>query len=127
MRKLDSTLREVGRFYALSCVSLGRRLIKPVSLADGTVLPSGYNIVVPLAPIHFDASVYPEPEKFDCFRFSKLRDTEESVVKHGFTTIEKNFLPFGLGRHACPGRFLCVCPSEPKCATDKTMIAPRWS
>ncbi|KAJ7361121.1 cytochrome P450 [Mycena albidolilacea] len=106
MRKLDSTLREVGRFYGLSCVGLDRRLIKPVSLADGTVLPSGYSIAVPLAPIHFDASVYPEPEKFDCFRFSKLRNTEEGVVKHGFTTVEKNFVPFGLGRHACPGRFL---------------------
>ncbi|KAF7347450.1 Ent-kaurene oxidase [Mycena venus] len=105
MRKLDSTLREVGRFYALGLVGLNRVLVKPAVLEDGTIVPSGYKITIPLKAIHFDPSVYPEPEKFDCFRFSKLREMEESDVKHGFTTVEKNFVPFGLGRHACPGRF----------------------
>jgi len=105
MRKLDSILRETGRFYALGSIGLNRLIIKPTSLVDGTVIPSGYQISIPLKLIHFDPSVYPEPEKFDCFRFSKLRETEESDVKHGFTTIEKDFVLFGLGRHACPGRF----------------------
>ncbi|KAF7347453.1 hypothetical protein MVEN_01501300 [Mycena venus] len=85
MRKLDSTLRECSKTERLS--------------------PPGYNIAVPLKCLHFDPGVYPEPEKFDCFRFSKLREMEESDVKYGFTTVEKNFAPFGLGRHACPGRF----------------------
>ena len=106
MRILDSTLREVGRFYSLSFVGLNRVLIKPASLVDGTVLPSGYNIAVPLKPIHFDENVYPEPYKFDCFRVSKLRESEHSDIKYGFTTVEKDFVPFGLGKHACPGRFL---------------------
>ncbi|KAF7347451.1 Ent-kaurene oxidase [Mycena venus] len=105
MRKLDSTLREVGRFYGLGPIGLNRVLVKPAVLEDGTIVPPGYNIAIPLKGLHFDPSVYPEPEKFDCFRFSKLRETEESDVKHGFTTIERNFVPFGLGRHACPGRF----------------------
>ncbi|KAF7337635.1 Ent-kaurene oxidase [Mycena sanguinolenta] len=105
MRILDSTLREVGRFYALGFIGLNRILIKPASLVDGTVIPSGYNIAVPLKPIHFDENVYPEPYKFDCFRFSKLRESEHSDVKYGFTTIERGFVTFGLGKHACPGRF----------------------
>ncbi|KAJ6520276.1 cytochrome P450 [Mycena sanguinolenta] len=105
MRILDSTLREVGRFYALGLVGLNRITIKPASLVDGTVISSGYTIAVPLKPIHFDENVYPEPYKFDCFRFSKLRESEHSGVKYGFTTVEKDFLPFGLGKHACPGRF----------------------
>ncbi|KAF7352746.1 Ent-kaurene oxidase [Mycena venus] len=105
MRKLDSTLREVGRFYALSPLGLNRVLLKPTVLEDGTVIPPGYHIAVSLRGLHFDPNVYPEPDKFDCFRFSKLRETEESDAKHRFTTVEKNFAPFGLGRHACPGRF----------------------
>ncbi|KAF7337628.1 Ent-kaurene oxidase [Mycena sanguinolenta] len=105
MRILDSTLREVGRFYALGVVGLNRVLIKPASLVDGTVVPSGYNITIPLKPIHFDESVYPEPYKFDCFRFSKLRASERTDLKYGFTRVEKDFVPFGLGKHACPGRF----------------------
>jgi cytochrome P450 len=119
MRKLDSTLRETGRFYSLASVGLIRLLIKPISLVDGTVVPSGYSIAVPLKPIHFNASVYPEPEKFDCFRFSKLRETEESNVKHAFTTVENDFLFFGLGRHVCPGRFLYVCPRRMRCLPNK--------
>ncbi|KAF8204329.1 cytochrome P450 [Mycena galopus ATCC 62051] len=105
MRKLDSTLREAGRFYSLGTIGLNRRTIKPASLVDGTVIPEGYSIAVPLKAIHFDENVYPEPYKFDCFRFSNLRKSEDSDVKHGFTTIEKDFVLFGLGRHACPGRF----------------------
>ncbi|KAF7337643.1 Ent-kaurene oxidase [Mycena sanguinolenta] len=105
MRILDSTLREVGRVYSLGFIGLNRVLIKPASLVDGTVVPSGYNITIPLKPIHFDENVYPEPYKFDCFRFSKLRASEHSDVKYGFTTVEKDFVPFGLGKHACPGRF----------------------
>ncbi|KAJ6520279.1 cytochrome P450 [Mycena sanguinolenta] len=105
MRILDSTLREVGRFYGLGSIGLNRILIKPASLVDGTVVPSGYSITVPLKSIHFDENLYPEPYKFDCFRFSKLRASEHSDVKYGFTTVEKDFVPFGLGKHACPGRF----------------------
>ncbi|KAF8214828.1 cytochrome P450 [Mycena galopus ATCC 62051] len=58
-------------------------------------------MAVPLKPIHFDDKIYPEPYKFDCFRFSNLRESEDSDVKYRFTTTEKG----GLGRHACPGRF----------------------
>ncbi|KAF8204330.1 cytochrome P450 [Mycena galopus ATCC 62051] len=105
MRKLDSTLREAGRFYSISPIGLGRLTIKPAVMVDGTVVPSGYNIAVPLKPIHFDENVYPEPYKFDCFRFSKLRESKGSDIKYRFTNIEKDFMLFGLGRHACPGRF----------------------
>ncbi|KAF8204327.1 cytochrome P450 [Mycena galopus ATCC 62051] len=105
MRKLDSTFREAGRFYSMSSVGLGRRTIKPAAMVDGTVIPPGCDIAVPLKLIHFDETVYPEPYKFDCFRFSKLRESEDSDVKYGFATVEKDFLLFGLGRHACPGRF----------------------
>ncbi|KAJ7269284.1 cytochrome P450 [Mycena haematopus] len=105
MRKLDSTLREAGRFYSLSSIGLNRLLIKPASLVDGTVVPSGCKIAVPLKAVHFNENVYPDPYTFDCFRFSKLRESEDSDVKHGFTTIENDFVLFGLGRHACPGRF----------------------
>jgi cytochrome P450 len=105
MRKLDSTLREVGRFYSLGSLGLNRRTVKPAVMMDGTVVPPGYGVVIPLKLIHFDENVYPEPYKFDCFRFSNLRKSEDSDVKYGFTTVEKDFVPFGLGKHACPGRF----------------------
>ncbi|KAK7063838.1 Ent-kaurene oxidase [Favolaschia claudopus] len=105
MCKLDSTLRETARFYRLAFAGLPRFLVKPATLADGTVIPAGYNIAFPLKRIHYDATVYPNPEKFEWFRFSNLREEDGSGAKHQFTTVGKDLLLFGLGRHACPGRF----------------------
>ncbi|KAJ8516848.1 hypothetical protein ONZ45_g5889 [Pleurotus djamor] len=104
-RKLDSLLREVGRMYGLSRFGMNRLTIANGRLSDGTVVPSWYKVMVNLKPIHRNSSVYPNPNTFDPFRFSKLRDEEDSSVKHGFTTVDKDFIAFGTGRHACPGRF----------------------
>ncbi|KAK7026177.1 Ent-kaurene oxidase [Favolaschia claudopus] len=105
MRKLVSTLREAARFYPLAFAGLPRFVVEPATLADGTVIPAGYNIAFPLKRIHYDAIVYLNPEKFDCFRFSNLREEDESDAKHQFATVGKDLVLFGLGRHACPGRF----------------------
>ncbi|KAK7063836.1 Ent-kaurene oxidase [Favolaschia claudopus] len=106
MRKLDSTLREAARFHPPAFTGLPRSLVKPTTLADGTVIPAGHTIAFPLKHIHNnDPTVYPNPEKFEYFRFSKLREEDESNGKHQFTTVGKDLTLFGLGRHACPGRF----------------------
>jgi cytochrome P450 len=55
------------------------------------------------------AEIYPDPEVFDGFRFSKLRESEESgSAKFQVVTTSLDYLPFGHGRHACPGRFFAA-------------------
>jgi hypothetical protein len=55
------------------------------------------------------AEIYPDPEVFDGFRFSKLRESEESgSAKYQVITTTLDYLPFGHGRHACPGRFFAA-------------------
>lgn len=39
---------------------------------------------------HFDPAVYPDPYRCDLFRFSKLRNSEESDTKYGFATVDSN-------------------------------------
>jgi cytochrome P450 len=77
-------------------------------LSDGTIVPPGWTVGIVNSPFHQHPSVYPNPDTFDPFRFSKLRMEADSDVKYGFTTLDNDYITFGMGRHACPGRFLCV-------------------
>lgn len=52
-----------------------------------------------------DPSAYENPEIFDGFRFSKLREQPGDETKHQFVTTGPDSLNFGHGVHACPGRF----------------------
>jgi hypothetical protein len=109
-RKLDSLLREVGRVHGLSggqcliichvlvvsygffpqTVGMNRLTVVDGTLPDGTFVPAGYLVVVDLFRAHMNPDVYPDPEVFDPFRFSKLRETVGGDAKNGFTTVDKN-------------------------------------
>lgn len=50
--------------------------------------------------------VYPNPDEFDALRFYRLRtDDEEDSLRHQFSATNLDYLSWGHGRHACPGRF----------------------
>lgn len=56
-----------------------------------------------------DEDNYEEPLKYDPFRFSRHREAPSSADKEKkptFVTTAPHHLPFGHGKHACPGRFL---------------------
>lgn len=55
----------------------------------------------------FDAKLYPEPEKFDPGRFMRMRERDgaRDEHRHQFVAISPEHLSFGIGKHACPGRF----------------------
>jgi cytochrome P450 len=71
-------------------VGLQRLTIQPASLPSGIVIPAGYNVAINLKAIHHNPDVYPNPEVFDPFRFSRLRDDEGGDVKWGFTNVDRN-------------------------------------
>ena len=65
-------------------------------LQDGTHIPPGSPVVLDLKGIHFNPQIYPDPERCDLFRFSKLREKEGTDAKYGFATLDSNvdhFLP----------------------------------
>lgn len=88
-----------------------RRAAKPVKLSDGTSLPQGTLVLAPAGAIAHDSSFYPDPERFDGLRFYRLRQEAEkegsvaAKVRHQFVATSKTQVQFGLGRHACPGRW----------------------
>jgi cytochrome P450 len=104
---LDSFVKESQRLNPISLVIGKRILTRPVDLTDGTHLPAGTIVAVPSEAVNHDPENYPDPERFDGYRFYNLRNKKEGVTSqyHQFVTSNKTSLNFGYGKHACPGRF----------------------
>src|SRR5690348_3277756 len=87
-------------------VSFLRKVMKPISLSDGTQLPVGTRVVAPLAGIAHDERFFPNADQFDHLRFFRLRqESAEANNRLQFTSIGDTYVNFGAGRNACPGRF----------------------
>ncbi|KXH31901.1 hypothetical protein CSIM01_02453 [Colletotrichum simmondsii] len=106
MKKLDSWMKESLRMNAPDLTTFQRMATKPVTLKDGTYIPAGTKMELPTSAINFDASIYPDPHKFDGMRSYRQRQEDGMAHKHSFVSVTRTELGWGFGRHACPGRFL---------------------
>lgn len=78
-----------------------------MALQDGSVIPKGYVVEAPYTAFVNDPALYPDPEKFNPYRFVDLREgkTEDplkyaSREQYQFVTVSKENMGFGWGRHA---------------------------
>ncbi|KIJ13789.1 hypothetical protein PAXINDRAFT_80392 [Paxillus involutus ATCC 200175] len=108
MRKVDSFLKESQRMEGIDAVGMTRKVMKEFTFSDGTVLPKGTLVTIASQATYLDNGVYENAEMFDPFRFSNMRDEEGNGAKHSFVSTSPEYLPFGHGRHACPGRFFAA-------------------
>lgn len=89
------------------------RIVKvPLKLSDGTVIPAGTHLAMPTEAMLHESSLLPpggaDPGKFDPLRFSRLREDRSqpwNAQRFQLAATEATSLPFGHGKHACPGRF----------------------
>ena len=86
----------------LLVVMLSRVAVKDFTFSDGTTIPRGTSVAVSSHDVHLNDKVYEDPLRFDGFRFSKMR--EESAKNVGMVSSSPDHIPFGHGRHVCPGR-----------------------
>ncbi|KAF8547708.1 cytochrome P450 [Imleria badia] len=116
MRKVDSFLKETIRMESIDVLGLTRKATKNFTFSDGTLIPKGTRINAGLVALHYDDALYENPEVFDPFRFANMGEKDGEGEKHQFVATSPEFLSFGHGRHACPGRFFAG-------AELKTMLA----
>ncbi|TGO17826.1 hypothetical protein BTUL_0014g00200 [Botrytis tulipae] len=107
MRKLDSFMKESQRLNGPSLIGFKRAAMEDITLSDGTVLPKGVHMVVPVVPISLE-SVTPDPGVFQGFRFYYERQKPGQSNLHQFAMTDKNNMHFGHGKYSCPGRFFAA-------------------
>lgn len=114
MEKLDSVLRESARMNSFVTVGMNRAVVAKdgVTTPSGVKLPRGVSVVVPSYPVLQDNDVYPDAQTFKPFRFAEQRrDESVEYVKRAakaFASTSPEYLAFGHGRNACPGRFFAA-------------------
>lgn len=113
MPKLDSVFAESQRLNPVATMASP----KPVTNPNGITTPSGLHLrygtyMATLSyPILHDPDLYPEPETFHPFRFAERAEAAEKQnlkiekASQGWTSVTKTYTAFGMGKHACPGRF----------------------
>jgi cytochrome P450 len=106
LKKLDSFMRESQRHNPPTLLSYHRVMMQDHVLNDGTLLPQGAHIAMPVNAIQ--NSVTPDAATFDPMRYYNLRQLDGQRHLHQFVTTEKDILNFGHGKYACPGRFFAA-------------------
>ncbi|KAI1089140.1 cytochrome P450 [Rostrohypoxylon terebratum] len=119
LHNVDSAVRESMRLNDVSIYLLPFDLVSgaAIELGQGLRITAGSDVrsVYPAQMVHMDPDLYQNPEHFDPFRFSRGFDPSTSngiprgTTRETMTTVSTSFLPFGYGRHACPGRWFTAC------------------
>nr|UGT01521.1 P450 monooxygenase [Claviceps arundinis] len=104
MRKLDSLMRESQRINPVGEFTFRRTVRQPITLSDGFQLHPGQQIAIAARCINLDRDLMPEADVFKPLRWTEQADT----VPTTFSNSSASNLHFGLGRYACPGRFLAA-------------------
>jgi hypothetical protein len=93
----------------LSAVAVSRLVLKDFKFWDGTVVPAGTFLSVPLYATHHDETKYNNPYVFDPSRFEKSKENGDGgspIIQ--MVTPSVDYIPWGIGKHAW-------------CVTNKTL------
>ncbi|KAK4169837.1 cytochrome P450 [Cladorrhinum sp. PSN259] len=106
LHKLDSVLRESQRMSPPTTMGMKRLFKQDYTFADGTHVRAGTYACMPVFAVENDPAVTPNPEKFDGLRAYRERfASAEEKTEYLFSSPGPQFLNFGYGKTACPGRF----------------------
>ncbi|GME27393.1 hypothetical protein N0V90_012135 [Neofusicoccum parvum] len=103
--KTDSFMKESQRTNPPARTTFKRCVRKDVTFSDGTFLPKGTLLEIDSSVRYEDPKLWETPEQFDGLRFLRLREQTQEKSSHQFVTANSDYLFWGLGKHACPGRF----------------------
>ncbi|KAL8330314.1 hypothetical protein RB593_001366 [Gaeumannomyces tritici] len=107
MALLDSVLKESQRLGS-GLVVLERAALRDTRLPSGQLVPRGTHVMVDSTGL-WDPAIFPDPERFDGYRFLRRREQDpSSSAGDQFVQSGPNYHVFGGGRFICPGRFFAA-------------------
>jgi cytochrome P450 len=80
-------------------VTASRLALKDFKFWDGTVIPAGSFLSVPLYATHHDETKYNNPYVFDPSRFEKWKEDGSGPILQ-MVTPSVDYIPWGIGKHA---------------------------
>ncbi|KAH7013843.1 cytochrome P450 [Ilyonectria destructans] len=123
LKLMDSFMKESQRRHSMGTTSIHRYVDNDIKLSDGSTLRKGSRVMVSADPF-MDPEVYPNPEKYDLYRFYNLRAQPGKENGYQYVTTSPQHLLFGHGTHACPGRFFAS--NEMKIALCHLLLKYDW-
>lgn len=120
MIRTDSAMKETLRLHAIF-KALAREVTAPkgLTMENGLHLPKGSRVCISSHGLHNDESIYPNATTYDAFRYSRVLEQPPAAAENGTESAPKPlsqslaatsevYLPFGHGKHSCPGRFFAA-------------------
>ncbi|KAH6625515.1 cytochrome P450 [Boeremia exigua] len=107
MKLLDSVIKETQRVTPLLLATMRRRVEGNVVLSTGLKLKPGMRTIVETSRMR-DPDIYNDPDKWDPYRFFNLRSDPVKGEHAQLVATGPDYLAFGHGEHACPGRFFAA-------------------
>jgi cytochrome P450 len=121
--RIDSAIKETLRQRTIF-VALQRQVVDPngVTTDEGLYLPGGSRLAISAIGVHNDDDYWADATRYDAFRHCQIskKTTENSkadsgkaengqpnplqTFSHSLAAASEHYMPFGLGRHSCPGR-----------------------
>ncbi|CAG8604549.1 430_t:CDS:10, partial [Diversispora eburnea] len=100
MVKLDSFIRESIRSFGDIAGLMHRCMDDSFTFKNNTTIPKDRIVYIYINDSHYDKVYGPEPRSF--LPYYALDNKKPA------SSVDKNYIAFGAGKHACPGRFLAV-------------------
>ncbi|KAM7199183.1 cytochrome P450 [Rhypophila sp. PSN 637] len=106
MQLLDSILKETQRLDGVALTIMNRYVIEDATLPNGVTIPKGSQCSV-ITEMMRSEETYAEAKRWDPYRFYNLRRAGQEQ-KAQLVSATAEHIAFGLGKHACPGRFFAA-------------------
>ncbi|KAL5878018.1 hypothetical protein ACKVWC_007161 [Pyricularia oryzae] len=119
---MDSCFKESQRIRPSMNTYFLRKVHEDMTLSDGFKIKKGSKISTD-GTIMTHEDVYPDPYRFDPYRFIEMRQNGNENQAHLVSCTPTHF-GFGHGVHACPGRFFAA--NEVKIALAHILLKYDW-
>lgn len=123
MKLLDSAIKEAQRWKPINMLAMRRIALQDVTISGGLTIRKGERIGIDAYNM-LDPKIHKEPEKYDMYRFMRMREDPNNAIKAQLVSTSPEHLEFGHGHYACPGRFLAA--DEIKIALCYLLLKYEW-